>query len=149
MRKGCVLLVLSTWIAVIGCSSSSTTGGSGGPGGGGGSAKSLIVGKWDMTEKEGKAQKKDGHVEFTEDGKVLMVESGGGQSMKLNGAYKFLDDDNIELEIENPFADLAKEGKNIEVKVEGLKMKLKVSVTADELTTTNEKGQVSKFKRIK
>lgn len=96
-------------------------------------AKELIVGKWQPTDKAGEKAT----VEFTKDGKVKVV----ADLYTLDGTYKFLKDDQIEVTM--PIA-----GKEESVK-------LTVKVTKDELTTTDEtkdakgKEKIETFKRVK
>jgi uncharacterized protein (TIGR03066 family) len=92
--------------------------------------KDLIVGKW--TSKQKIMDKEiEATVEFTKDGGLKM--SFGG--INLDGQYKFLDDDNIEMEM--TFNGQTK------------KQKIKVEVTKDKLTTTSEKGMKDEFTRAK
>jgi len=89
--------------------------------------KDLIVGKWEPTEKKDQTPV----IEFTKDGKVKI----SIQQLKIEGTYKFLDDNNME--VETTFMGQTK------------KEKMKVEVTKDELTTTDPKGEIEKFKRVK
>jgi len=83
----------------------------------------LIVGKW-----EGGEGDKKGTMEFTKDGKVK-VSMG---PMSLEGTYKFVSDDTME------------------VTMMGQTAKVKVKVTKDELEMTTEgKTDTEKFKRAK
>src|SRR5262249_11786490 len=92
----------------------------------GSKSKDLIVGKWECTD-EGKD--KGLVVEFNKDGTSSMSIA----FLNLKAKYKFIDDNTIEMELENPFKDLKIEG----VKMEAVKMdtkgtekqKLKIAVT--------------------
>lgn len=92
-------------------------------------AKDLIIGKWQPTEKGGEKA----IIEFTKDGKVKVV----SDKLTLDGTYKFVKDDQIEVT-------MSVQGKDSTVK-------LTVKVTKDELTTTEEDKTKSPetFKRVK
>jgi hypothetical protein len=103
----------------------------------------LIVGKWQSTD-----AKEPGTIEFTKDGNINIVNG----PMTLKATYKFLDDKNIEMEIQNPFGGMGIDigGKKMDMPkmdMPGLKQKVGIAVSKDELTMTNEKGQTTKFKR--
>jgi uncharacterized protein (TIGR03066 family) len=93
--------------------------------------KDAIVGKWICTEGE----TKDALVEFTKDGVVKVSLKLGDQDLKFEGKYKFLDDDNIEVEIT--------------AGGETHKEKNKVKISKDDMTLTDPKGKEEKFKRKK
>jgi uncharacterized protein (TIGR03066 family) len=92
----------------------------------------LIVGKW-VPAKE--SDKEKGTVEFTKDGKVILKLMEGDKKIDINGTYKFITDDKVEVEL-----DFMGEKK---------KETLKVKVTKDELTSVDEKDREEKFKRAK
>jgi len=92
--------------------------------------KDLIVGKWEAERNGAKIV-----VEFTKDGDMKMKVEKGGQTFDAAGKYKFIDDDNVELE-------MTAQGQT-------KKDKNKVAVTKDELTFTNAQGKEEKFKRVK
>jgi len=98
------------------------------------SNKELIVGKW-RAEVPQDAPKEAVEltpvVEFKKDG-GLVIEI--GKLLKLEGKYRFLNESDLELEIEVMGKKDAK--------------KIKVEVTKDTLSTTDEKGKVEKMKRI-
>jgi uncharacterized protein (TIGR03066 family) len=88
--------------------------------------RELIVGKWEGGDGPQKAV-----LEFMKDGKLRM----NAGAFNLDGVYKFLDDDNIEV-------GLGEGGQRIAVK-------LKIKVTDTELETTDEKGKVEKLRRVR
>lgn len=90
-------------------------------------AQDLIVGKWQPTSEEGK----EVTVEFVNDGILKVVARG----MTIEGKYKFLDDDTVEVEL--TFMGETK------------KSKIRVKVTKDELITTDESKKEDKFTRVK
>jgi uncharacterized protein (TIGR03066 family) len=92
----------------------------------------LIVGKW-VPSKE--ADKDKGTIEFTKDGKVILKLMEGDKKIDINGTYKFITDEKIEVEL-----DFMGEKK---------KETLKIKVTKDELTSVDEKDREEKFKRAK
>jgi uncharacterized protein (TIGR03066 family) len=92
----------------------------------------LIVGKW-VPAKE--SDKEKGTVEFTKDGKVILKLMEGDKKIDINGTYKFITDDKVEVEL-----DFMGEKK---------KETLKIKVTKDELTSVDEKDREEKFKRAK
>ena len=96
--------------------------------------KDLIVGKWEpeKVEKGAKAV-----IEFTKDGKVMIVASANGKDFKVDGTYKFTDDKTMEVTI--VFMD-KKDTKKVKV----------IKVTKDELVTQDEgKKEEEKFKKAK
>jgi uncharacterized protein (TIGR03066 family) len=95
----------------------------------------LIVGKWEGADEK---DKEKGTLEFTKDGAMIAVMSAGGKEMKMNGKYKFTADDTMEVQLEVP-----------ELKKELPKETLKVKVMGDGMETTDSKGKVDKFKRVK
>lgn len=97
-------------------------------------AKDLIVGKWEPTKKEDGVK---AVIEFTTDGKVKIVASAQGQEFKLDGTYKFTDDNNMEVTVEFMGN---KDTKKVKV----------VKVTKDELVTLDDgKKEEEKFKKVK
>jgi uncharacterized protein (TIGR03066 family) len=91
--------------------------------------KDLIVGKW-RAEKDGAVMT----VEFTKDGAMKLNAEKGGQKINFDGKYKFVDDDNIEVEM--TFMGQTKKEKN------------KVAINKDELTLTDPEGKVETFKKV-
>ncbi len=91
--------------------------------------KDLIVGKWTRVAAD---PNEKGNVEFLTDGSVTMAMDG----VLMKGKYKFLEDELVQLE-------LTVEGQNLPAQ------KLKVKVSKDELTTTDDMNRVDKFKRGK
>jgi uncharacterized protein (TIGR03066 family) len=89
--------------------------------------KDLIVGKWEPVENKGQAPT----IEFTKDGKLKISIA----QMTIEGTYKFLDDNNVEVEIS--------------FMGQTQKEKMKVECTKDEMTTTDSKNKAEKFKRVK
>jgi uncharacterized protein (TIGR03066 family) len=89
--------------------------------------KDLIVGKWMPADEK----QKDTRIEFLRDGKLKVSAAG----LNFNGKYRFIQAGVLE----------------VEITIEGNahKQKAKVKVTRNELVTTNEKGTVDKFKRVK
>ncbi len=83
----------------------------------------LIVGKWDIGMNTIMEYKKDG-------GFVMTV-----GTVAINGKYKFISDDTIEVEIS--VGDKTKSNK------------LKVAFKDDEMTTTDPDGKMNKLKRVK
>ena len=83
----------------------------------------LIVGKWDIGMNTIMEYKKDG-------GFVMTV-----GTVVVNGKYKFISDDTIEVEV--TVGDKTKSNK------------LKVAFKDDEMTTTDPEGKMNKLKRIK
>jgi uncharacterized protein (TIGR03066 family) len=102
-------------------------------------AKDLIVGKWQPTKPPEGVQVT---FEFTKDGKFRIdgrakLEGKKEQDIKREGAYKFLDDDTIELTLEQA-------GKSETTKVKIIK------ISKDELVTRDEgKQEENTFKRAK
>jgi uncharacterized protein (TIGR03066 family) len=93
--------------------------------------KDLIVGKWKPT----KEKDKDSVLDFQKDGKLKITLNA---ELSIDGSYKFLDDDTMEVEL------------TFKGKTDTIKMKVKV--TKDELITTQDKNgkkKEDKFKRIK
>jgi hypothetical protein len=76
---------------------------------GGSKSKDLLVGKWECKD-EGKD--KGLVVEFTKDGTSNMTIG----PITLKAKYKFIDDNTVEMEMENPFKDMQMEGVKIETK---------------------------------
>lgn len=93
-------------------------------------AKDLIVGKWEL-----KKDKDTVLMEFTKDGKLTVKMKMGDDEIKMDGKYEFTDADHVKVEL------TAGDKKHTE--------KLKVKVTKDELTTTDEKDKSDTFKRVK
>jgi uncharacterized protein (TIGR03066 family) len=83
----------------------------------------LIVGKWDIGMNTIMEYKKDG-------GFVMTV-----GNVVINGKYKFISDDTIDIEI--MVGDKAKSNK------------LKIAIKDDEMTTTDPDGKMNKLKRVK
>jgi uncharacterized protein (TIGR03066 family) len=83
----------------------------------------LIVGKWDIGMNTIMEYKKDG-------GFVMTV-----RTKAINGKYKFLTDDTIEVEITV--------GDKIGIS------KLKIAIKDDEMTTTDPDGKMNKLTRVK
>lgn len=83
----------------------------------------LIVGKWQSTDA------KKGTIEFFQDGKVLL----GGT---LSAKYRFIDDDNIEVELKVPGTDQT-----------GTK-RVRVKITANDMTATDRDG-TTKYQRVR
>ena len=94
--------------------------------------KDLIVGKWEPLSENGK-----GFVaEFTKDGKVVITGKKDGQDLKVEGTYKFLSDDEMEL--------------NLEFMGEKKTEKLKITkIDKDEMVTSDSTQKEEKFKRLK
>jgi len=101
--------------------------------GGGGKPKDLIIGKWEVDAKDipKELAGMKPTIEFKTDGTTVMTAG----PMTMGGKYKFVSEDDVEVEMS--FAGITKKEKN------------KVKVTADELTTTDEKGKVEKYKKVK
>jgi uncharacterized protein (TIGR03066 family) len=91
--------------------------------------KDLIVGKWEPAEKNAMTPT----IEFTKDNKLKI--SVPQANLTVEGTYKFVDDNNVEVEIS--------------FMGQTQKEKLKVEVTKDSLTTTDSKGKNDKFTRAK
>ena len=130
MRRVLILLVPVLAVAITGCGSSSTSGSS--SVGQNDPAQDLIVGKWQVLDKDGKDG--SGIIAFAADGKFIIS---GARNGGANGTYKFVSADSIELYIENPST------KQI------VTQKMKIAVNKDELTVTSEKGKTNKHRRIK
>lgn len=125
MRKVSFLFLSAFLAFAIGCGSSKP--------------KDLIVGKWESTEDKTKGEV----VEFKSDGTMVMTMGDGDKKASMTAKYKFLEDELMEVEMENPLAGLdAKMPKT-------LSQKIKIKVTKDELTTTDDGGKVIKAKRVK
>jgi uncharacterized protein (TIGR03066 family) len=94
--------------------------------------KELIVGKWEPTNENGK-----GFVaEFTKDGKVVIAGKKDGQEIKVEGTYKFLTDDTMEL--------------NLEFMGEKKTEKLTITkIDKEEMVTEDSMKKEEKFKRLK
>jgi len=95
-------------------------------------AKDLIIGKWTPTEEKAKDKFT---LEFTKDGKIIIMADEGGKKVEVKGTYKFTADDKVDIEIE----------------FMGQKKKdtLTVTVTKDELTTVDGDKKKDTFKRVK
>jgi uncharacterized protein (TIGR03066 family) len=90
----------------------------------------LILGKWRATEKQdGKELKIT--LEFLKDGKMSAKIEFEGASFGVNGTYKVID------------------AENLEVTVEGNTQKSKMKLTEKELTTTDPQGKTTKFTKLK
>lgn len=93
------------------------------------SAKDLIVGRWQPTDKDGERAV----IEFAKDGKVKVI----ADKLTLEGTYKFVKDDQIEV--------------TMLIKGKDSTVKLAVKVTKDQLTTTEvgKDGMPETFRRAK
>jgi uncharacterized protein (TIGR03066 family) len=90
----------------------------------------LILGKWQATEKQdGKEVKLT--LDFAKDGKLSARIEFEGAAFNVNGTYKVIDPDNLE------------------VTVDGNTQKSKMKVSDKELTTTDPQGKSTKFTRVK
>jgi uncharacterized protein (TIGR03066 family) len=96
---------------------------------GGSKPKDLIIGKWEAADEKEKGVS----MEYKPDG-TLTVSMG---PIKMDAKYKFTADEDMEVEMNMPGLK------------EPIKQKLKVKVSKDEMSTTDEKGKVDKFKRAK
>jgi uncharacterized protein (TIGR03066 family) len=92
--------------------------------------KDLILGKWEMSRDKQKIS-----LEFAKDGILKVRLTNDDKNTDVEGKYKFVDDDNMEVELVY-MGDTKKE-------------KLKVVVTKEELTTTDGAGKKETFKRTK
>jgi hypothetical protein len=81
------------------------------------------------------SDKHKGTTEYLKDGTLVLVLDGVPGEMK--GKYKFLEEEVMEVALEIPGG------------AEKMTQKLKVKIDKDELSTTDEKGTVDKFKRKK
>ncbi|MBM4284202.1 MAG: hypothetical protein FJ128_02980 [Deltaproteobacteria bacterium] len=86
--------------------------------------KTQIVGKWEGV-------KHKDVMEFSADGKMVVTD----QTLKLEGAYKVLDADTIDIEL--------KEKENV------IKVKAKVTIAGDTLSFTPEGDKTEEYKRLK
>ncbi len=111
--------------------------------------KDLIIGKWEATDDKDK-----GVVEFNKDG-TFKITSG---PFSMNGTYKFVDDNTIEMEMDNPLAggvDMPSVPGGVKIDLpKKITTKSKVKVTKDELTMTEldkdgKEGKTTKGKRVK
>ena len=93
-------------------------------------AKDLIVGVWKGKDKVGDKEI-EMTMEFTKDGALKMEMMG----LKIDGKYKFADDNNVEVEFS--------------LGGQTIKQKLKVEATKDKLSMTDEKGMKNEFTRSK
>jgi len=135
MRILMSVVVCGLLLSLTACGKKDATSSTGGGGGGGGDKpKELIIGVWEIQDKDAK-----GTMEFKKDGTLVQVVEIAGMKLTANGTYKFVEEDVIETEIKPP--------------VEGApsqKEKVKVTkVTKDELVTKDSKGKEDKFKRAK
>src|SRR5262245_63214587 len=102
--------------------------------------KDLIIGKWEPTDSAEK-----GTLEFAKDGTMKM----GTGPISIQAKYKFIDDQTMEVEMENPLGGLGAGAGGVQVQIpKTITSRVKVSVTKDELTTTDDKGKTTKFKRV-
>lgn len=94
--------------------------------------KEQVVGSWEPEKAppNGKAS-----IEFLKDGKLKMRIEVQDQKIEIDGSYKFTADDSMELEMTF----------NGQTKKETIKL----AIAEDVMTTTDSKGKVEKFKRIK
>jgi len=94
-------------------------------------AEKNILGKWQATEEMGDVKAKI-VLEFTDKGAVsVKIEAGGTTIGPINGKYKLLD------------------AETIEVTVEGRAEKNKIKVGKDDLSLTDTSGKAMKFGRVK
>jgi uncharacterized protein (TIGR03066 family) len=93
-------------------------------------AKDLIIGKWQPAD-----PKEMVILEFTKDGKIIVKETRAGKTSEITGTYKFVGADQVQAVMRF----------NGEEKKENLT----VTVTRDELTTTDSGKKTDKFKRVK
>jgi uncharacterized protein (TIGR03066 family) len=93
----------------------------------GNKSRDLIVGKWDGVDGDNKGAT----MEFAADGTLTMTVPG---APAMKGKYEFLKDDLVAVEVKLP------DGNKIA-------QKLKVRVTKDDLTTTDEENKVDRYKR--
>jgi uncharacterized protein (TIGR03066 family) len=91
----------------------------------------LIVGKWETTDLAGKVQT----AEFAKDGTVTMPLPIPIAGLRLEGKYKFIDNDRLEFEY-TAWGKTEKSGR-------------KVAVTQETLTLTDDNGKTQLFKRAK
>ena len=97
-------------------------------------AKDLIVGKWEPTKAPEGVKVV---IEFTKDGKVQITGTADKKDIKLEGKYKFLDDDTMETTF------------NRTGKEETRKTKI-IKISKDELVTKDEGDKNEEaFKRVK
>jgi hypothetical protein len=89
--------------------------------------KELLLGKWASTEGKDKAS-----LEFLPDGSAIVAMPG---SPPMKGKYRLLDDGMLEVELTLPSG-------------EQTIQKLKIKVSKEELTTTDEKNHVDRFARV-
>ncbi len=103
--------------------------------------KDLIVGKWESTEEPKEV------VEYGKDGTAKTTVG----PLTMTATYKFIDDNTMELEVDNPLAGGGVVG--VDVGPKKLKIQTKVTVTKDELTITGKdkdgKEKTTKYKRVK
>lgn len=91
----------------------------------------LIIGRWEGTDKQP-------HLEFSKGGTLKLGDS-EKDKLVMTGKYTFEDEETITIILNDPI----KLGETAKPE------KLKITVTQDELTTTDSKGKVEKFKRKK
>jgi uncharacterized protein (TIGR03066 family) len=95
----------------------------------------LIVGKWEVTKADEGTLPKGSIVEFTKDGKFTSREKMGDKDVQFTGTYK-VEGDTFELDLK--------------IGDESHKVKITITkLTADELHTKNDQGQVVEVKRKK
>jgi len=104
-------------------------------------AKDLIVGKWEHTKKEGDVEAKI-TLDFAKDGKFTMTLEAGALNFNVKGKYKFVDDKNLELTLQDP---QSKEEKTEKVKV----VKISDKEVEIEGKGMGDKTEVTKFTRAK
>lgn len=95
----------------------------------------LIVGKWEVTKADDGTLPQGSIVEFTKDGKFKSFEKLGAKDVLFEGTYK-VDGDHFDLDLK--------------IGDESHKVKITITkLTADEMHTKNDQGQVVEVKRKK
>ncbi len=122
-----------------------------------GKPKDMIIGKWQPAKDSDRARRIDWKavatdssngliIKFGKDGECLhFAANAGPQAFAPALSYQFLDDDTIQLTMRMIGATIGKVDDKVAPKENSLK--LKVKVTGDELTLTDEKGNSEKYTR--
>lgn len=92
----------------------------------------LIVGKWESTDPKAK-----GTHEYKSDGTLIVVQEVRGRKVEMIGSYEFIEDEVMVVEVD-PGGGLPK-----------MNQRIRVKITDDELTTTDDLNQVGTMKRVK
>jgi len=95
----------------------------------------MIVGKWEVTKADDGTLPKGSIIEFTKDGKFTSREKAGDKDMLFGGTYK-VTGDKFDLDLK-----IGDESHKVTITI--------TKLTADEMHTKNDQGQVVEVKKVK